>query len=148
MKSGAVKDDKPCPYMRDGVHRPPMLHGENCAACGKPAGAGQNDKCTCGPGITEPWENPCPVHDGQTPTPSAQPEAVVPEKPNDGFAPSPPDKTYQHALVRRLWEAQLLELPADVKRLMAEAATELEGHLPATDAFVDSMRRKHAKVLR
>jgi hypothetical protein len=64
------------------------------------------------------------------------------------FAPAPPDQTYQHALVRRLWEAQLGNLPDDIKRLMAEAATELEAHLPATDDFVNSMRRKHAKVIR
>lgn len=67
---------------------------------------------------------------------------------SDEFAPAPPDKTYQHALVRRLWEAQLGDLSDDVKRLMAEAATEIEGHLPATDDFVNSMRRKHAKVIR
>lgn len=43
------------------------------------------------------------------------------------FAPAPPDATPRHALVRRLWEAQLREeVPADMRRLMAEAATELE----------------------
>lgn len=67
---------------------------------------------------------------------------------SDGFAPAPPDKTYQHSLVRRLWEAQLSDATDEHKRLMAEAATELETNLPATDEFVNRMRKGHAKVLR
>jgi hypothetical protein len=67
---------------------------------------------------------------------------------SDKFKADPPDASYQHALVRRLWEAQLSDASDEHKRLMAEAAQELEGHLPATDDFVNSMRRKHAKVLR
>lgn len=39
--------------------------------------------------------------------------------------------SYQHDLARRLWEAQCDELPADAKRLLAEAATEIERRLPA-----------------
>lgn len=58
------------------------------------------------------------------------------------------DKTYLDALIRRLWEAQNSDALVEHKRLMAEAAQELEGRLPATDAFVRSMRQKHAKVLR
>lgn len=54
----------------------------------------------------------------------------------DDFKPAPPDSTPQHALVRRLWEGQLRgDVPADIKRLMAEAATELEANLPATDGL-------------
>ena len=66
----------------------------------------------------------------------------------DRFKPAPPDPSYQHALVRRLWESQLSDASKEHKRLMAEAAQEIEGHLPATDKYVNSMRRKHAKVLR
>lgn len=70
--------------------------------------------------------------------------AVSPDK----FKADPPDSSPQHELVRKLWEAQLSDASEEHKRLMALAATELEGHLPATDDFVRSMRRKHAKVLR
>lgn len=66
----------------------------------------------------------------------------------DKFAPAPPDASYQHALVRRLWEAQLEPISDELKRLLAEAATEIEGNLPATDDFVNSMRRLHGQVLR
>lgn len=64
------------------------------------------------------------------------------------FKPPLPDATYQHSLVRRLWEAQVSDATPEHKRLMAEAAQELEANLPATDEFVDDMRKKHAKVLR
>ena len=67
---------------------------------------------------------------------------------SDKFKADPPDASPLHELVRKLWEAQLSDASEEHKRLMALAATELEGHLPATDAFVNSLRRKHAKVLR
>lgn len=57
-----------------------------------------------------------------------------------------PDATPQHALVRRLWEAQLREdVPADMRRLMAEAATEFEsGRVKrlesALQSYMDAVR--------
>ena len=60
----------------------------------------------------------------------------------------PLDKSPQHALVRRLWEAQLGNASDADKRLMAEAATELECHLPADAEFIERMRKGHLRDAR